>query len=658
MSYYRDVFLAESAEHLQAVTDGLLALESDPIDRQPIETVFRAIHSLKGMAAVMGYRRTEELAHRMESLMAAVRSGMEMPDHETVDLMLMATDRARELIEDEASGGESVPIDDLVGMLEERARRASSRRERESSDRGGLRLEPTGSSLADADLPEGVTFTVTVVLESGCVLKGVRAYMVIKRLGNLGTVLETHPSVRDIEDERFDRQFEVVLSTRASAEAVRDAVLSITEIEDVDVQRMAEPRTAAAARESLLAGSAARRPVSKLPEARTVRIAISHLDTIVDLVGELVIVRSRLAEIAQSSGEEELLEAVDSLRRVSAELHEEVVRTRMVPVGDIFNRFPRMVRDLARELGKDVTLELEGLDIELDRAVLDEITDPLVHLIRNAVDHGIEPPDERMSASKPSQGVIRLTAERAGDQVVISISDDGRGMDVDAIWARAVERGLADPRRRESYSELDILMFACVPAFTTVDTATRISGRGVGLDVVKEKVEALGGIMSLASVPGKGMRVSLHLPLTVAIIQVLLVRCGERLYALPLSTVDEVLSIDEVSVGTADGVPVVALRDGAIVAVTDLGALEANSAASPAEARYVVLLKSGEMLHALSVPDLLGRREIVVKPLPPVFAGISGLSGVTVLGDGRIALVLDLRTFFSQGGRHGPEVAH
>jgi len=643
MSAYVEVFLSESAEYLQAITDGLLALEADPVDLEPVETVFRGAHSLKGMSAAMGYTRTQELTHKMESLMSTVRSREQMADHELIDLMLQATDRVREVIADESSGGATVAIDDIVARLVSRTGQGpgagTPERPKES---------PTAAPRAAA---EGSLFSVRVHIEKSCVLKGVRAYMVIKRLNHLGTVVETHPGAREIEDEQFEDSFEAIVRSKAAPETIREAVLAVTEVEGAEVEAASEPDTGDSPGPGAVARpEATRTNVPKVAETQTVRVSIGHLDTIVDLVGELVIVRSRLEDVAGRLQSSELFESLDVLRRISADLQQEVMQIRMVPVGNIFNRFPRMVRDLARDLGKDVVLEMEGQDIELDRTVLDEIGDPIVHLLRNAVDHGIESPEDRVALGKPARGTVRLVAERVREQVLITVEDDGRGMDVDRIWEKAVERGIADRDDRDSYSDEDILMFVCIPAFTTVDKATRVSGRGVGMDVVKGKIEYLGGGIAVSSTPGQGMSIALQLPLTLAIIQALLVSSADQVYALPLSAVDEVLSPDEVQAKTVDGAPVVVLHDGTAVPLSRLDKLFSHSRAADDDGadHHLVLVRSGQSIHALAVPLLVGRREVVIKPLSALFRGLHGLGGATVLGDGRVALILDPRTLFSQ----------
>lgn len=635
MSAYRDVFQSESAEFLQSITDGLLALESDPTDLEPVETVFRGAHSLKGMAAAMGYARAQELTHKMESLMETVRARLQVADASLIDLMLRATDLVREVIDDEMAGGATVTIDEMAASLAARTDRA------EAAETGSV----AAPMVPDA---EGSLLHVKVSIEATCVLKGVRAYMVIKRLTHMGTVVQTVPSARDIEDEQFNLIFEVFLRTKATPEAVREAALAITEVEDVSVE-VAEAEVTQPTEQP--GGGSRRRSVAKIGETQTVRVSIGHLDAIVNLVGELVTVRSRLDRIAEDVGRPDLDDALGVLTRLSGELQQEVMQTRMVPVGNIFNRFPRMVRDLAHDLGKDVRLEMGGLDIELDRTVLDEIGDPIVHLLRNAVDHGIESAEERIAAGKPAYGTVRLVAEREREQIRITVSDDGRGMDVSRIWAKAVERGIAEANSRESYSDHDVLMIACLPGFSTMEEATRISGRGVGMDVVKGKIEYLGGSIHMSSTFGHGMSTTLMLPLTLAIIQALLVGQGRRVYALPLGAVDEVLSPDEVSSSTVDGRPVVVLRDGNPVSLHRLDLLTGagngdGGGMKPSD--HLVLVRSAGETHALAVERLIARREIVIKPLSPLFRGIHGFSGATVLGDGDVALILDPRTLFSQ----------
>lgn len=634
MSAYREVFLSESAEYLQAMTEGLIALEEDPHDLEPVETVFRGAHSLKGMAAAMGYERTGELAHTMESLMDTVRQRRQTADHTLIDLMLRATDAVRALIDDESRGVTEYDVTELVAALVKRTG---------AGDTAGIGAAEQGSDRS--------LYRVRVTLEPSCVLRGVRAYMVIKRLNHMGTVVETRPEARELEDEQFGDSFDAFVRTPQSPDALTSAVLAVTEVASADVELVEAP--AEAQSDAAPSAETGRRvpTVPKLSEAQTVRISIGHLDSMVNLVGELVIIRSRLEKTARVTDDPDLNEALIAFGQVSAELQHEVMRTRMVPVGNIFNRFPRMVRDLGRDLGKDVALHMSGLEIELDRTVLDEIGDPIVHLLRNAIDHGIESPDERVALGKPARGTVSLAADREREQVRITVTDDGRGMDLDRIWKTAVKRGVADPAARDSYTDAEIFLLTCQAGFSTKEEATAVSGRGVGMDVVKGKIEYLGGTISLHTVPGEGTRVTLLLPLTLAIIQALLIGAGDQVYAMPLAAVDEVLGLDEMTVKTVDGRPVAVLRDGSVVTLQRLdralGAGEPDVVMPDAGDR-VVLFHVADEVRSLAVPRLLGRQEIVIKPLSPLFRGTRGFGGATVLGDGRVALILDPRALVSE----------
>lgn len=658
MDAYRDVFLSESAEFIQGITDGLIALEQNPQDTEPIETVFRGAHSLKGMAAAMGYQRTAELTHKMESLMDLVRRRERVADAALIDLMLEATDNVRDLIEDESSGGEAVEASRIIARILAVVENDADPAQVDTSDEAvdtdgdaapqaetGLESEAVGESIDG-----GLAYDVVVELEENCVLKAVRAYMVIKRLTHMGEVLDTIPGAREIEDEEFEQEFTVIIATSSSSAEVRAAVMGVSEVESVEVvEREApavEPQEAPEEQED---SSATRPKMPKISETQTVRIAIGHLDTMVDLVGELVTIKARLDDIATGYNEPRLTHAVEEYRRVVGDLQHEVMLTRMVPVGNIFNRFPRMVRDLARDLGKDVEFEMDGMGIELDRTVLDEIGDPIVHLLRNSIDHGIESPAEREAAGKPRRGKVRLVAERDRDHVIVAVSDDGRGIDCTSVWNKAVERGLAISEELDTYTDQQILQFTCVPGFSTTSEATKVSGRGVGMDVVKGKIEHLGGILEIESEPGMGCRFTLSLPLTLAIIQALLLRSGGQTFALPLASIDEIVSPADVEVDTIDGSPVITHRDGGVVPLYPLDALldeNADPRRAPDESEHIVLIESGGRRGALHTAALLGRREIVIKPLSRMFSGVKGLAGAAVLGDGSVALILDPRTVF------------
>jgi two-component system, chemotaxis family, sensor kinase CheA len=667
MGAYREVFLSESAEYLQGIVDALLTLESDPEDLEPVEAVFRAAHSLKGMSGTMGYERTASLTHTMESLMDTVRKREQPVTGDLIDLVLRATDTLRELINDEASGGTDIDPELMVQELREHTDVAKQA--------AAAAAAPAAASGAAPAAGESPGVSLCVGLDPACQLASVRAYMVLKRLRQLGEVVGTEPSELEIDEGRFDGTFVVHVGTERPASKLIDAVLAITDVvsaSEVGRENVvpapaeapgdatvppAAPEVAPApgievpAPDRDAAFGRAAKAVPKLADTQTVRIALTHLDTMVDVMGELVIARSRLENIAERLDLRDLDDAVSEVHRISAELQREVMATRMVPVGNIFNRFPRMVRDLARDLGKDVAFEVDGLDIELDRTVLDEIVEPLVHLLRNSVDHGLESAADRIAAGKPERGLVRLSAARERDRALVTVADDGRGMDVERIWKAACERGMVTPAQRDEFSEDEVLMLTCTPGFSTAAQATKVSGRGVGMDVVRAKVEQLGGALTIRSRPGSGTEFVLTLPLTLAIIQALLVRSSGQIYAIPLGAVTEVLAYDDLPVETVDMHPVLTLRDGRVVpldTLDDMVGVQAGDA-SPVRSRNVVLLEWGETARAVGVDDLVGRQEIVIKPLSGMFAGVTGLSGATVLGDGSVALILDPRALSMSG---------
>jgi len=576
MDAYKDLFLSESADYLQAITDGLLALEEHPHDFEYVEMIFRGAHSLKGMAAAMGYEGTADLTHGMEGLMDLVRKGVCKVDAGLIDLMLEALDAVKSAIEEEAGGAtETSDYGEVMGRLADMQKRA-----RETSEASAAEGEPepdagmfsSGRATAgpgDTKEADGTLtrYSVVVTLEKDCILKAVRAYMVIKRLNHMGRVVDTIPPARDIEDERFEHDFTVVVLTPGSPAEIVKAVTAVTEVESAQVTEIAGDRWEMASAEVTPSdqSASARRLNTKAFETQTVRISIGYLDSLVDLVGELIIFRSRLESIADSVNLDRLDEAVEDLRRISTELRYVVMDTRMVPVENIFNRFPRMVRDLGRSLGKEVVFRMDGLGIELDRTVLDEIGDPIVHLLRNCLDHGIELPDYRSAAGKPRKGTITLSARRERDTVRIVVSDDGAGIDANRIWEKACSSGIVDPHDRDMYDTGDILMLTCVPGFSTVERPTRVSGRGVGLDAVKGKIEHLGGSLSIYSQEGEGSRFELTLPLTLAIVQVVLVSAGQHTFALPLGFVDEILGSEGLNIDSVDGSPVLVYRGGEVV---------------------------------------------------------------------------------------------
>jgi two-component system chemotaxis sensor kinase CheA len=617
MSAYREVFESESREFLQLLSDALLKLESSPGDLGPVDEVFRAAHSLKGMAAAMGYDAIAGVAHKLESLVDTVRKRERAVTSELVDLLLVACDGLGEAIAAATTGNSD---DELLSSLE-------------------AQLVAAFEAPASApEAPSGIRWTVKVVLEESCALRSVRAYMVLKRLSQLGDVVDTKPSMQEIEDESFEREFEATLQTPAEPDAIADAVREINEVEDVRVEsghpgeeRRAEKRA------------------PRLSDSQTVRVSVGHIDEMVNLVGELVIARSRIQQMVSNYEDADLKRALEELGSISVALQQVVLTTRMVPVAQIFNRFPRMVRDLAQELDRPVDFTMDGLDIELDRTVLDEIGDPLVHLLRNAIGHGVESAADREAAGKSATATVKLSAMREKTSVSIVVEDDGKGIDVESIRAKAVERDIWPAETAASMSKEECYGLICTPNFSTAKQTTELFGRGVGLDAVKEKIEQLGGSMTIQSELGVGSRFILALPLTLAIVQALLLEDCGYVFAIPMANITEAHAVSDVPIKTIDGSPVALLAE----RVVPLRSLQEAMGRErpPQDGTQMIIVAWREDETGLIVERLLGKQEVVIKPLPEWLRGVKGVAGATVLGDGRVALIVDVRSLIAREGR-------
>lgn len=632
MSAYREVFESESRDFLQLMSDALLRLEGAPNDLGPVDEVFRAAHSLKGMAAAMGYDSIANVAHQLESLVDTVRKRERAVTRELIDTLLLACDG----LGDATAAATRDALDDqmLAGMADQ------------------IRIALESPAEAGAGPASATRHVVRVTLDESCALRSVRAYMVLKRLSQIGEVVETTPSMADIEDEKFDLAFEATIATACDEASIESAVLEVSEVAGVEVLAAAQP------------GAGEKRAFThapKLSDSQTVRVSVGHIDEMVNLVGELVIVRSRLGRLASTIEEPGLVRALEELGAVGSALQQVVLTTRMVPVAQIFNRFPRMVRDLAADMGRKIEFLMEGLDIELDRTVLDEIGDPLVHLLRNAVGHGVETPEEREAAGKDPTATVKLTAAREKTSVSIVVEDDGRGIDVDAVRAKAVERGIVAADRASELTEEEAYSLISSPGFSTATETTELFGRGVGLDAVKEKIEQLGGTMSISSVYGKGSKFVLALPLTLAIIQALLLEDAGNVYAVPMANVVEAHATDELVVKTIDTAPVAVLGERVVPLrplQEALGHRPGNGegktkgkakgkAALKGKGDQAVIVAWREAELGLLVEKLVGKQEVVIKPLPSWLRGARGAAGATVLGDGRVALIVDVRSLIS-----------
>jgi two-component system, chemotaxis family, sensor kinase CheA len=638
LSQYAELFLSESREHVSAINHLLLTLESDPASRQAVEGLFRAVHTIKGMSATMGYRDVADLAHEMESLMDGVRAGRVTPDAELVDLLFSACDALEACIE--------VAVDEADDGADHGPLLASLRAFAGADAEGAAPSAEDAPELADETEAEAGTLRVRVAVSPESGMRGVRAFLAVKQARTLGEVTRLEPPEEALQEEGFAGVVRFFLRTEHEPDAVEAAIRSAGEIDAVEIGSGAGDAIAVRAGDA--AAEAGSEAAGGAGRARNIRVDLRRLDALVNGVGELVIVRDRMRSLAQRA-EPELSDSVDQASRLISELQDEIMRARMAPVWQVFDRFPRLVRDAARTLGKKVDFVIEGKDIELDRSMLDEIGDPLVHLLRNSLDHGIERPDERRAAGKPETGTLRLSAARERSRIVIRVEDDGRGIHRERVLARAVAEGMVAEAEAKGLGDDDVHRLLTRPGLSTAETVTDVSGRGVGLDVVATRVRALGGMLEIESRPGEGTAFTLQLPQTLAIVRALLVRQSGETYALPLTHVGETVHLLAEEVGKVKGKPVAFLRDDVIPLHPLrrlLGGGRGDAAAVGAK-RPAVILEVGEQRVGLEVDALMGQQEIVVKAFDATADTLRLFSGATILSDGRPALILDAGSLIS-----------
>ncbi len=626
LSQYKDLFISESQEHLQTLNQAILALEQHPTADEPLERIFRAAHTIKGMAATMGYPEMSRLAHATEDLLDRVRKHIIPVTPDLINLLLRAADALAAQLT--AIAGDHGPPPGLDGLLD--ALRGFQP--------GPAAETPAAPAAGEPVLP---TCQVAVTIAADSLLKGPRALLTLKRLRELGTVVDCQPPETALTAEDFAGAFTVSLATAASPDQVERVVRRIAEITTVTVTPVAPAPPADA--------GPAPPAVPHLPEGlgHSVRVNVAHLDRLLNLVGEMVVNKSRLWRLQQRHDLPDLKEALEEHDRILADLQDGVLQTRTVPVAQVFNRFPRMVRDLAREQGKEVVLHIEGADMELDRTILQELGDPLMHILRNAIDHGLETPAERAAAGKPAAGQVWLTAARQQDQAIIAVEDDGRGMDPAVLCRVAVERGLLTAEQAAELTPDEALMLICRPGFSTASTVSNVSGRGVGMDVVRRQVESLRGRLEITSTVGRGSRFVLRLPLTLAIIQALLVRVADETYAVPLLQVTRTVEIQPHEIRAIKDRPVVAWPQELIAlrplaALLDRPAPDVLAPPHPHESFPALIVEYRGQHIGLVIDELLGREEIVVKSLGGFLSRIPGLAGATVLGEGEVVLILDV----------------
>lgn len=641
LSRYADLFLTESREHLSALNHHLLALERSPGATEPVSAIFRAVHTVKGMSATMGYGAVTELAHELESVLDRVRRGEQAVTRPVIDLLFEAADALEGAIERSVEGhAEEVDVAAVVERLRAIATSPSAGKRSAGRTRKRRSEEPTASPTSPASADGEGGRLVHVRLAAGTALRGARAFLVVKRAESLGTVVEVVPPLEALQAEAFDREFTLRLQSSAAADAIVAALTAVGDVEAVEVDGgapAARPAGDGNGRAEARAPSATPAPAGK--PSRHVRIDLRRLDTLMNLVGELVIARERLVPLTVPHADPVLDEVVAQAARLIGELQDEIMRSRMVPVGQVFDRFPRLVRDAARALGKEITFTVEGSDIELDRSMLDEIGDPIVHLLRNAIDHGIELPEERTAAGKPPAGTLALSITRERSTVTLRVSDDGRGVDRARVLARAREMGLVEAGRTE-LSDDEMMRLIARPGFTTAERVTDLSGRGVGIDAVLSRVRAMGGAMEMRSVPGRGTTVTVRLPITLAIVHALLARVHDEVYAVPMAHVNETVMLEPRALRRVQGREVLVLRDDVLPLIRFRDLVQLPPAAHGAH--QVIVLEVGDRRAGLVVDELTGQQDIVVKQFDPARDALSLFSGATILSDGAPALIVDV----------------
>ena len=696
VSQYLEIFIDESSEHLQCLSDCIMTLEKEPDNKATINEVFRAAHSLKGMAGTMGFKRMQHLTHDMENVFQEVRSDKISVDSSMIDLLFKCLDALDQYLENVKSSSDEGTEDNemIIKELNDFIAKANGilgapvAAESVVPGKAVVMENEVRLQLTDADKDEVATakeegkhvYAITVYVNRECLLKAARAFLVFRAVEGLGQIFANHPSSQDIEDEKFDLDFSFCVASTESLDKIIAAAKDVSEIDDVVGEEITEveekveapvaepvevPVATPAAQKKAAAPAPAPAPAqapapasaqaqnqkkqtpAKSATNRTIRVDIEKLDNLMNQVSELLIAKNSLVSVSSSEngigGNQVFRENVESLERITTNLHESVMKVRMVPIESVVNKFPRMIRDLSRSLNKKMELYMTGEDTELDRTVVDQIGDPLQHLLRNSADHGLESSEVRLERGKPETGTIFLNAYQEGNNVIIQVGDDGNGIDVEAVQRKAIERGVITEEQANNMSEKEIVNLLFMPSFSMAKKITDISGRGVGLDVVKSNIEALGGDVEVKTRLGEGSTFTVRLPLTLAIIQALLVTIRDEKYAIALGSITNIEDIPVKDIKYVEAKEVIHLRGNVIPLIRLDRVLDIEPKEEP-ENLTVVIVKRGDSQAGLVVDGLMGQTEIVIKSLGKYISGNKLISGATILGDGEVALILDANT--------------
>jgi len=642
---YRELFFEESDEYLQTLNDALLDLEKNPKDMSILDEIFRAAHTLKGMAATMGYKTMAELTHHMENVLDLFRTGKLQVDSQVINVIFKCVDKLSEIVEDLREDKEKEY--DIGGLLKELE--AISQADLVTNQEGTtISYENIADEMEESDIHviqramerDYKAFAIKVRIQDNCLLKGARAYLVTTKLEQRGDIIKTIPGPEDLEEGNFDREFQLIYLTKENKEVVEDTIANTAEIESVLVEAIEGIQgIEMTVRENLVEEVEEEEEVREDKKThninQSIRVDLSRLDRFMNLVSELVIYRTRLEDLSQNHGIAEISEPLEYVGRITSELQDLVLKIRMQPVNVVLNRFPRMVRDLSQELDKEIDFIIEGEDTELDRTIVSELGEPLVHLIRNAADHGIEHAEERLALGKPAKGLVKLTAYQEGNRVVIMVSDDGKGIDPDLIKASAEKKGIDT----KGMGPRDLIQLIFHSGFSTVKEVTSVSGRGVGMDVVSQKISSLGGSIEVTSEVDRGTNFIIKLPLTLSIIQTLMVNVGEETFALPLSIIERVVKVEEGEIIESHSNEVYIYRD---IAVPVIRVNEKLNIEADGENNHIILILLGDQYYGLLVNNLIGQQETVIKKLGGPLSKMREYLGATILGNGDIILILDV----------------
>lgn len=683
VSQYLEIFIDESKEHLQSLSDELMVLEKEPENQDTINEIFRAAHSLKGMAGTMGYKRMQNLTHNMENVLSEIRNGKMKVSSGLVDVLFQCLDALENYVSniqnssDEGTDDNESIVKELNAVLSGATPQVAAQTEEKTVVSAGeakyknLVLADFEKNAINEAIGKGLNvFAITVSVEPSCILKAARAFLVFKGLEGHGEVIKADPTVQDIEDEKFDLDFSIVFLSEESFESIIGIIKNVSEIKEAVGEQIKQPfaeevkaeNKSVEKEETVSAKNAAPAPAApaktaspaknggKAVASRSVRVDIEKLDVLMNLVSELIIAKNGLVSASTNEHAEVhsagFNEQIEYLERVTTNLHESVMKVRMMPIESVVSKFPRMIRDLSKKLDKKMELYMTGEDTELDRTVIDEIGDPLMHLLRNSADHGLESAQVREERGKPEVGSIFLDAYQDGNNVVIEVRDDGNGIDTEKVKRKAIEKGVITQEQSDTMTEKEIVDLLFKPSFSTADKISDVSGRGVGLDVVRSKIEALGGDIEVRTTYGEGSAFIIRLPLTLAIIQALMVKLGGEKYAIALGSIQTIEDVPVTDIKYVHSKEVIHLRGNVIplVRLRELLDVPADAAEEETESLTVVIVKKGDKQAGLVVDSLIGQQEIVIKSLGKYININKMISGATILGDGEVALIIDANT--------------